>query len=479
MTNTFFNRLFLMIGVVSLVLLGSCEEDDPALPDNIVQFESDQLGIAEDENEIAINLSLSRETSEADTVLTIQLQPTGVANTIDFVTSPATSASNTITLPVAKGATALSFTLKKVAGVLFDGDEQITFTITQVPKSLVLGEKSQLTLSFAEIVAAGSSMEINGGGATYPNKVFIDLSANRQTAVARTTWDFAFSSGADFRVILNSSNGMMARALDKTDLNSVTAADTVGFGIQQSMAGVFAAVNSDPKPSWLPTSINWIDAPSGDLTKTAIAEVSATASENKVYIVNLGDGPGNPAPNLGWKKIRVLRNGSGYTIQHADISAATFSEIQLVKNTTFAFQYASLATGVLEVEPAKDKWDIAWTGFSNTLASGVGYDIPYYFQDMILQNTTGVQTVEIRTTTKSYDAFAESDIATLDFGTQSQEKIGSKWRDTRSTPAVRTDRFYVIKDSESNYYKLRFTALTTDGVRGRPKFEFALLKKGN
>jgi hypothetical protein len=44
---------------------------------------------------------------------------------------------------------------------------------------------------------------------------------------------------------------------------------------------------------------------------------------------------------------------------------------------------------------------------------------------------------------------------------------------------VKTDRFYVLKDSYGNYYKLRFTKFGTgtDGTeRGRPEIEYALLK---
>ncbi|MCX8491813.1 MAG: hypothetical protein ORN54_12165 [Cyclobacteriaceae bacterium] len=477
--KNFFLKVSAAVLLTSVIFISSCRDDAPALPDNLIQFESDQLGIGASEIELTISLSLSREASE-DATAVVEVAATGVANNVDFTTDPATSTSNTITFNISKGALGLSFKLKKAAD-FFDGDDKIVFTLTTTPKSLVLGEKTRLSVSFSEIVATSSSIQINGGGPTYPNKVFIDLSANRQTAVARTKWDFGFSSSTDFRVTLNSSNGMMARVLDKTDLNAVTSADTVGFGIQQSMTSVFTGLNSVPKPDWLPTSINWIDAPSGDLTKTAIAEVSATASENKVYIVNLGDGPGIPATKLGWKKIRVLRNGSGYTLQHANIGATTFSEIQITKNTTFAFQYVSLTAGIVDVAPAKDKWDIAWSGFSNKFPSGDGYDVPYYFQDIVLQNTTGVQTVQIFNSTKSYDSFSESDLAALDLGTQSQLKIGSNWRSgggPTSGPSIRTDRYYIVKDGQGNYYKLKFTALTTNGERGKPVCEFSLLRKG-
>ncbi len=36
----------------------------------------------------------------------------------------------------------------------------------------------------------------------------------------------------------------------------------------------------------------------------------------------------------------------------------------------------------------------------------------------------------------------------------------------------------MIKDEDDNYYKLKFTALTTGGERGKPQVEFALIKQG-
>ncbi|HZI24943.1 MAG TPA: HmuY family protein, partial [Chryseolinea sp.] len=62
-----------------------------------------------------------------------------------------------------------------------------------------------------------------------------------------------------------------------------------------------------------------------------------------------------------------------------------------------------------------------------------------------------------------------------------QINIGSKWRSgggPNSGPALKEDRFYLIKDSSANIYKLKFTALTQNGERGRPQIQFALIKKG-
>ncbi|HEU5291559.1 MAG TPA: HmuY family protein, partial [Cyclobacteriaceae bacterium] len=408
--------LMLIVGLCASLM--SCE-DDPKLPDNEVGFEAAVAGISAEETSLDINIALSRKAS-SDVTLTVGLTSTGIIYGTDFTTSPEAS-NNVISVVIPKGEIIGTITLSKVNGVGFTGDEEVSFSITAVEGSPVLSEITEIKVSFSEITVVNGALNILGGGAAYPNKVFIDLSGNRQTSVARTSWDFGFSSGDDFRVILNSSNGMMARALDKTNLNDVTAADTAGFGKQLSLSAVFAAITSNSPPAWVSSAITWIDDPTGNLAGTAIAGVSATAADNKVYIVNLGDGPGTPAPNLGWKKIRIVRNGNGYTLQHANINATTFSEIQIAKDATFAFQYVSLATGSVSVEPAVKKWDIAWTGFTNSTNFGSG-PVPYYFQDIILQNTTGVQTVQILTSTKTYEAFAESDLTGLDFGTQSQVK---------------------------------------------------------
>lgn len=472
------NRLlFTLTAFCFLFVFAGCE-DEPKLPENLVEFEAEVAGFSAEESSFNVNINLSRPASE-DVAVTVGLTASGVQYATDFITSPE-AIENKIVVTIPAGETQAVIVLNKMNGVGFTGDETVVFSINEVVGSPIIGIIQQITVSFSEITVANASMNIQGGGPLFPNKVFIDLSANRQTVVNRTDWDFGFSSGDDFRVILNTSNGMMARALDKTDLNAVTAADTVGFGNQLSISAVFAAINSNPVPDWVASAITWIDDPSGDLTKTAIASVSETAANNKVYIVNKGDGPNVPATKLGWKKIRIVRNGTGYTLQHADINSTTFSEIQITKNTTHAFQYVSVASGLINVEPATKKWEIAWTGFTNSTNFGSG-PVPYYFQDVILQNTTGVQTLQILTSVKTYEAFTESDLATIDFGLQNQIKIGTSWRSGGGpgvSPSLRTDRFYLVKDADGNIYKLRFTALTQNGERGRPAIEFALLKAG-
>lgn len=476
MSNSFKLR-FILFALILSAVTSACKKD-PELPDNLIAFETNQQGFTSAENEITIQIKFSYPATQAGSLL-INTLFEGIVYNTDLTTEPATN-TNAIVFPIAIGDAGKSFKVTKKAGALFDGDETIKFTIPAAPAGMVLGPNPELKLTFAEIVSATGSSTIDGGGATYANRAFIDLSANRQVAVPRLNWDLGFASGTEFRVVLNSSNGMLALKTGKNDINAVNASDTVGLSSRFSHNAIFAAINLTEVPDWVASSITWIDDPSGDLTKTAIAEISATDADNKVYIVNPGTGPGNPAPALGWKKIRILRKGNGYTLQHADIAATTFTEVSVTKDDKYNLQYADFTTGVVLVEPLKDRWDISWTGFTNSTNFGTG-PVPYYFQDIILQNSYKVQTAQILTSAITYEAFSEVNLAAVDFGTQSQIKIGANWRTgggPAGPPAIRTDRFYIIKDAGNNYYKLRFTALATDGERGKPKLEYTLIRKG-
>ncbi len=446
--------------VFSLLVAAAACNDDPPLPDNVVSFEATSLGMEDTETDLDVKIRISRSLSQ-NAVVVIGLVADGIAYGTDFTTDPATVADK-ISVTIPSGSTEASFTISKVDGLVLDGDEEILFTIEEAPAGLVIGTDNTVTVTFAEILSEGATMEVNGGGENYTNKVFIDLSANRQKAVNRNNWHLGFYSGDVYRVAINSSTAMFARPLDTNDLSAVTAADTVGFANEMVLS--FSAIPN--------TSTAWIDAPSGALSGTAIAAVSATASENKVYIIKPEEGD--------WKKIRVLRTATGYTVQYANIASTTFQETSIEKDASSNFQYFHFTQGEVSVEPAKDRWDIAWTYFINTTVSGPGL-IPYGFQDIVLTNIHGgVEVVQVmETDTETYEGFTATGLAGLALNGTDQLTIGTNWRNGGGpgiSPSLRIDRFYVIKDAAGNYYKLKFTALYKDGVRGNPSFKYELVQ---
>lgn len=461
-----FLQLFVLM-VSASVLFTACRKKDTAAADNYINFESAQQGIAPNETSFTVKLKLTSAAS-ADIPVVVKYTETGLTYG-DQYTMSVTPTNNELNLVVPSGNNEVSFTVSKSAGAYFSGDEKLNFEIYSSGSPVIIGLTRQFELTFSELLASNPTATVNGGGATYGNKVFIDVSTNRQTPVLRTSWDLGFYSGSDFRVILNSSVGMMAKQIDKTDLNTVTVADTAGL------------TNEVAFSQTMPTTaqLAYIDYPDGDLTRTAIAEIASNDADNKVYIVNRGKGVGSPAPDRGWKKIRIIRNAAGgYTLQHADIDATTFQSIDINKNTDYFFNYVSFENGSVDVEPKKTKWDITWTYFSNVTSFGTG-EVPYMFQDVILINRN-VSVAKVMTATIAYDDFDAADLAaipTADWSNK-QNAIGPDWRSgggPTTGPAVRTDRYYIIQDGDGHHYKLRFTGLTDNGERGYPSFEAVLL----
>lgn len=322
-------------------------------------------------------------------------------------------------------------------------------------------------------VSDGSTLTLNGliaaeAGSAAGNSVYVDFSGDKQASVARDSWDLGFYSGADFKVILNSTNGASALLINKTDLNAVTFTDFDPNALKVGQGqGSFAIVDDGREKNIL--------------NKTAIAVISSTDAENKVYIINRKGGSGTVLANDDLYKIRVIRKGTtGYTLQYAKVSETTFKTLDVTKDAKANFQYASLVKGAsTTVEPAKSDWDIVW-GYSMYFTG----TFPYGFSDLVFINSlAGVTAVQVSTATKTYAAFAESDIASLIFSSD-RDVIGSKWRtspdQTGAGGGVKGDLFYVIKDGSGNVYKLKFVSYVAadGGTRGKPVIEYKLIKKG-
>lgn len=361
-----------------------------------------------------------------------------------------------------------------------------------------MSEKQFLTLTIALVTLASCSSDDDGptteipsvgavvqptvGGANQPNQVYLDLSSEEFTAVNRASWDFGFSTGADFRVVINGSLKMAVKKLETSDITLTQVSD--------DEVAVGAGTN--------PSSNGYCDNPTGILAGngngigTAIAEISANDADNKVYLVNLGFAVSTTTPTVGsvsidgdargWKKVRILRNGNGYKIQYADLSSATFQEKTISKNDDYNFTFFSLTTGTtVQVEPKKDKWDLNFTTFTNYV--NFGTEVTYGYSDFIVSNMKGGTKVYqvLVANGGTYENFTLANVVENNFTVSATDQriIGSNWRNgggPSSLPSVRTDRFYVIKDVVGNYYKIRFLAMTNDaGVRGNPVVEYAIL----
>lgn len=330
----------------------------------------------------------------------------------------------------------------------------------------------------------GTTFEPTVGGGAEPNQVWIDLSEVDskgkpiQTLNKRTDWDLAFYSGSEFRVALNSSIAMGAgKVPNATSLSQVNETN-IGDLITKIQVSNYDAAN-----------VVYVDDVKGNLpaATTAIEEIKATESENAIYLVNMGKDLYNGTvptgsaltggDSRGWMKIQIVRYGEGYKIKYAELNSTAIKEAVITKNNAYNFTFFSLKSDkVVNIQPEKQKWDICFTVFTNII-QGAG---SYVYADFVTSNVLGgVGVYEVKanaplTGTEAYNNFKTSDIDQSKFVYNDQRIIGSNWRTAGPGGSyINNSVFYIIKDPNGHYFKLKFMALTdTNGNRGFPQFEY-------
>lgn len=474
-----------LLFLLSFVLLAvtSCGDDDKgATGTTAVSFANQSVNLTEAATPIQIVFSTAAPASGS---ITIAYTTTGAAYGTDFTTIPAAT-SNTLTVPFNAGDSGVSFSFNKLIDAGDDEVKSVTFTITATTIDASITGIVATVVNFNEApLLGGTQVKPETGGPNQPNQVYIDLSSGAMATVPRVSWDLGFYAGDDYRIVLNSSLKMTAKALNTTNIDEVVApANDMNFGQGSG-------------------STDLVDHPSGDLTRTVLAEVSENDEDNKVYLIKLGNGPANntpqagtegsaAGPDRGWRKVRILRSGNDYKFQYANIDATTHQEVTITKNAAYNFVFFSFTTNTLaQVEPQKNMWDINFTTFTNFTAAGTE-EIPYYFPDFIVTNVKGgAKSYMVLTADKEYNAFSLADVDQTKFTAgvaenEDQRNIGSNWRST-SVPGpggipvsqfvVKTDRYFILKDPAGNIYKLQMTGgLNTGGERGFPEFKYELLQ---
>lgn len=478
-------RVLLLLAVVYFI--ASCgkkesdilipEPDNPSIPNppdssnqpidtvfNYIRFINRGENIPAEINTATIKVMLDKPAEKQITV-TIELTNKYIAYAKHYTTVPAADLGK-LKINIPAGTSESSFTVNVPADTLFSEGNGIDFKIIAVDTPIRISNDAVYALRFEEKkhLDSLSKMAINSDNYGM-NKVFIDLSENKQHAVVPTKWDFGFYTGGDdFRVILNASVGMLVKRLDKNDLNAVTAKDTVALADE--------LVFVDP-PNYIGWSSSYFDDASGDLSKTAIAAVAANPADNDVYIVNCGFNADATRTPRRWKKIRILRNNSGgYTLQHADITATSYQTINIPKNDRYFFNYVSLTEGLTNIEPEKKQWDIAFTWLSINDKTSTGEDLSLFQSHIFVQNRN-VMVAKVSTVNRSFASFSGADLAGLTFSS-SQIAIGKSWRFLWDGGATtNSTEFYVIKDGNGRVFKLR---ITSPRVQYSPEIEFAPVK---
>lgn len=465
-------KIYFLTLFTALVFLG-CESDDTDLSQPfVVGFANLKHDLATMPEQKEITMLLS-ETAQSNGSVVIKVTPVNTQYEVDYETLPS-SASGTFEVPFMAGQNSVTFTyFNNIDKPYIEADKfkSVQFSIVQINYDSQVSIQGNTATIVSFGVSLGATLEPAIGGPNQGNQIFVDLSTELVSSSRRDAWDLGFYSGDLSRVIINGSLYMAAKQLEATNIDAVTAASVQQYQAQVAV-GTFEASN-----------INYIDAPNGDLSKTAISEISANDNDNKVYLVNLGYTVGTDVPPVGsvavagnprgWKKIRILKSGDNYVLQYADLNSTTHNEVTIPRTPDYNFTFFSFNTqNVVSIEPEKAKWDLNFTVFTNEIVGSGSYG----YSDFVLNNLkAGVKVYRVDTSVKRFDDFALTDVNDANF-TDDQRIIGAEWRDVFTGTAY-TDRYYVLKDIDGNYYKIRMLAFVNQsGVRGYPKFQYKLVQ---
>lgn len=454
------NKLLNVLMIVCLAFAWvACDDEDAPQPITI-NFTNQEVGLSASATSAEVVLQFSRAaSSKGELLLTFESGALVYGEDSDFYTVPAAS-DNTLLLTYEVGDESVAFIVNSGAGLNIQQDQNITISLA-TNDQFVLGQNTTVSVSFSEnFISRGATIDVDGGGPDQPYQAFIDLSKQAQNSEDKYAWDLGFSSEPNrFAVTLNSSAFVMARSIESTNIDAITPSDTLGFASKMYISNY-----NDPEAA------GWIDNQNGSFDQTAIAAISETDSENKVYIIK------RDGDNRNWKKIRVLRQGEGYLLQYADIASETHEEITISKDDAFNFSHVDLDNGLVQIEPEKDLWDIMYSTYSGVANFGVNLAIAY--NDAVVLNRSNVRAVKIEESEDvSYDNFTSADAKNYDLESENVFVIGSSWRELQNfTLVLKLGVFYLVEDAQGNVYKLKFTSLTSDDAeRGYPQFKYELL----
>lgn len=450
-----------------IAILTSCSKDALFIEDPfVVAFQETSGKLLDIDTQKDIKLIYS-ETAYEQSIVKIRITTENVLYGRDFITIPAAEG-NELSVPININEIENKFQIVELNNSFTDV-MKITFSISSIEQDNA-NIQGNVSHELSDSAYLGGVFYPTIGGPNEPNQVYVDLSSNKETVVRRDIWDLGFYGGEEFRVTINGSLYMAVSALTNTDINSV---NSLSIAALQPLVAV---------GTFDPENKVYVDGPNGNILETAISEISEDDFKNPVYLLNLGVEIGTTQPNTGsvaiagesrgWKKIRILRDGNGYILQYADLDATTYNEISISKDADFNFSFFSFKTNkIVNVEPPKLQWDISFTVFTNIIAQAGSYG----FSDFSLHNRKGgVTSYSLVDNTISYKNFTAINVNETLFQ-ESQIVIGSSWRNVFDGTA-NSNIYYVLKDANNNYFKIRFLDLTNEnGERGFPRFEYTLL----
>lgn len=304
-------------------------------------------------------------------------------------------------------------------------------------------------------------------GNEYENEVYFDLGTNTYSVSNRKNWDLRFeTSDTGWGIFINTGSNLRLKKLNLHDLVEPASVDTMNIMKLDTL----------------------LDDPDGRAVHSAFKDWRSykTTKNNKVYngiyVLEL------PYRSGSKRFIRVQVDSvttEAYYCYFTELFDASGNQIKennnrmtIPKSKNFNYTYLSFDNGprvVAGQEPDKSSWDIVFTRynqfFENILPNNKLF--PYNVNG-ILSSSNNV--IVAKDSVTPYQNIDKNRIPGYRFSSDANA-IGYDWKSHAfgavGSYTVNSKITYIIRDTDNNYYKLRFLDFYNNlGEKGYPKFEF-------
>jgi len=318
-----------------------------------------------------------------------------------------------------------------------------------------------LTSCFDEVPGLPEIDGITSNYDIYSNVTFFKIYETITVEVSNEPigrWDLAFQSALDGDIVL---------------VNYTVVATAIKTGTTN-----FSAVDKNTVNE-LFTSNKWEfndPAYSNERDSTALRDWE----NSEVYLVYRG---GTSPPEEAYYKIQFIsKTSTSYTFKYAHVESTEETEFTINRTPNLANVYFSFEQNdIVRHEPEILEWDFylaPYFGWFETLTPGVFST--YYQNGIMINNEGGVRAAQVFDKEILFDDIDLAMAKNLQL-TDWKGTIGSKWKITPNSENpiynMDSDKKYVLRLADGNYYKMRITNFYNDrGDKGYPTMKINLLK---
>jgi hypothetical protein len=300
-------------------------------------------------------------------------------------------------------------------------------------------------------------------GSDYEKDMYLDISTNTFQEKQSGDWDIRFeTTDAGYGIFLNNGNLIKARKIGVYGLTEKLASDS----------------------NYYKTNKELRDGPEGKTSMSAIGDWRTYKSAAPdylpgIYVIELSYETGVNK----YKKLQVLNvNDTAFFVRITNYSETSGDTFVIPKDKTRNFTYYSFKNAgkiVTNIEPDKNGWDLVFTRYNHFFYDILPGNEPFpYRVSGVLSNPNKVMVA--RDSLDNFEKITAASIPDYHFSND-WNVIGYDWKSHAFGAAgnytVNSKITYIIKDTDGDYYKLRFLDFYNNkGEKGYPKFEFSRIK---